>query len=456
MQHPTNEAKSLTNVVTRATAIAPSIAKGGVWHSDSWPKNTTKFASLRRCHSILWVLLALPTQGLWAHGAAQYEGAQGDASPSAADQRTINFPNTKNYQTLVVDLHTHTVFSDGHVWPKIRVEESLRDGLDAMAVTEHLEYQPHRYDIPHPDRNRAYEDTVESAKDQDLLIIPGTEITRDAPAGHMNAVFIEDANKMFNVPNPPEDGKDVGGYYAEASKWPAQNAVDAANEQGAFVFWNHPFWSRQSPDGIARINDFHANNAKRNKLHGIEVANGQFYSEEAHQIALDHDLALIGVSDIHDLIDWDYDVANGGHRPVTLVLAKTRTIDSIREALFARRTVIWFRNLLIGRKAEIADLLDASLEIVNTRYLPSSSVLIVDIKNHTDADFELRNTTKMSFVEHADRIVIPAHSTFSLGIKPGKQLKKIELDFVVENALIAPKKHPNIQLKHTIEVAEAS
>ena len=30
-------------------------------------------------------------------------------------------------------LHTHSVFSDGHVWPRIRVAEAIRDGLDAMA-----------------------------------------------------------------------------------------------------------------------------------------------------------------------------------------------------------------------------------------------------------------------------------------------------------------------------------
>ena len=49
---------------------------------------------------------------------------------------------------MILDLHTHSVFSDGHVWPRIRVEEALRDGLDGLAVTEHVEYQPHRADLP--------------------------------------------------------------------------------------------------------------------------------------------------------------------------------------------------------------------------------------------------------------------------------------------------------------------
>ena len=39
------------------------------------------------------------------------------------------------------DLHIHTVFSDGSVWPTIRVEEALRDSIDLISLTEHLEYQ---------------------------------------------------------------------------------------------------------------------------------------------------------------------------------------------------------------------------------------------------------------------------------------------------------------------------
>ena len=39
--------------------------------------------------------------------------------------RTMSFPNTKEYLTISTDLHTHSVFSDGHVWPNIRVAEAL-------------------------------------------------------------------------------------------------------------------------------------------------------------------------------------------------------------------------------------------------------------------------------------------------------------------------------------------
>ncbi len=70
--------------------------------------------------------------------------------------RKLFFPDLDNYRTLLTDFHQHTVFSDGNVWPTIRVEEAIRDGLDAISLTEHLEYQPHKKDIPHTDRNRSY------------------------------------------------------------------------------------------------------------------------------------------------------------------------------------------------------------------------------------------------------------------------------------------------------------
>ena len=55
----------------------------------------------------------------------------------------LSYPNIPGYLSLKADLHQHTVFSDGAVWPGIRVQESLRENLDAISLTEHLEYQPH-------------------------------------------------------------------------------------------------------------------------------------------------------------------------------------------------------------------------------------------------------------------------------------------------------------------------
>ena len=376
----------------------------------------------------------------FAHGPAS-SGRDSDTSA-----RRIVFPDTAEYKTLVVDLHTHSVFSDGHVWPKIRVAEALRDGLDALAITEHLEYQPHRLDIPHEDRNRAVVEAQVAAEGSDLLIVAGSEITRSFPAGHINAVFINDANQLFEVENPPSDAADATAYYNEASKWPAQNAVDAANAQGAFVFWNHPYWTAQKPDGIARMNNFHRANTKAGKLHGIEIVNGQDYSAESHAMALKYNLTMIGVSDVHDLIDWDYKPHEGGHRPVNLVLATDKSSDALKEALFAGRTLVWYKNLLIGRKAEMTAMLDASLSVSAATYRKDTQVLDVSIANVSDASFELRNLTKMTFMDHADRIVLAPNAITTISVKPGKKRDRVKLKFEVQNALLTPKKHPIITL----------
>lgn len=368
-------------------------------------------------------------------------------------QRLIQFPDTAKYKTIVLDPHTHSTFSDGHVWPNTRIEEALRDGLDAIAITEHLEFQPHLADIPHIDRNRSYNLAVEANGENDLMVISGAEITRMAPAGHINALFLDDANKLVRNFQRP-DTMNTREYFAAVNKWPVQEAVNAANEQDAFLFWNHAWWGRIFPNAIPVVPEFHKSNAKNKLIHGIEIANGRSYSEEAFQIALDLDLTLIGVSDIHGLIDWDFEPHNGGHRPVTLVLAEERTQESVREALFAGRTVVWFKNILIGHTKNMAQLLDASLNITSATYSGKSEVLVVEIENQSDTDFQLRNTTDFTFMTNTDIVEVKQHETTTIGVKTGKRAKSIELKFEVLNALTKPKQHAQVTLSAKTAVTE--
>ena len=46
-----------------------------------------------------------------------------------AQDKKISFPDAGGYKVLVCDPHIHTVFSDGLVWPTIRVEEGIREGF---------------------------------------------------------------------------------------------------------------------------------------------------------------------------------------------------------------------------------------------------------------------------------------------------------------------------------------
>ena len=118
------------------------------------------------------------------------------ASQEVARQSFFKAPTGS--ELIAADLHIHTVFSDGNVWPTIRVDEARREDLDLISLTEHLEYQPHKRDIPNPDRNRAFELALRHRKEgEQLMVVNGSEITRSMAPGHINAVFIEDANKLM-------------------------------------------------------------------------------------------------------------------------------------------------------------------------------------------------------------------------------------------------------------------
>ena len=345
---------------------------------------------------------------------------------SWSQDRKIVFPDVPGYQTLVCDLHIHTVFSDGSVWPNIRVEEALLDGVDAIALTEHIEYQPHQSDIPHPDRNRSYEIAKQAAKDKDVLIIHGTEITRSMPPGHANAVFVQDVNQLI-IDDPIE-------------------AYREANKQGAFIFWNHPHWPAQKPDGIAELTDMHKQLLSEGLLHGIEVVNEGTYSDEALAIAQEHNLTIMGTSDIHGLIDWLFDIPGGGHRPVTLVFAQEKSEQSIKEALQARRTVAWFNNNLIGNESELMPLLNGCVEAGKATYMEKTNVVVAELINKSDAEMVLRSNSAYTFHRNSDLVTLPPHSTTELQVKTVDKKDSFELSFEVLNAISAPGEHPSITL----------
>lgn len=350
---------------------------------------------------------------------------------SHAGDRPIEFPDVPGYLTLSVDLHMHTVFSDGMVWPVIRVEEAIRDGIDAISNTEHLEYQPRREDIPHPDRNRAHDVSTAAAEGTDLMVIRGAEITRSMPPGHNNAIFLEDVNKLL-IEDPIAVFEEV-------------------KNQGGFAFWDHPNWTSQRSDGIATLTDMHRELIEKDLLHGIEVVNHTTYSDEALAIALENDLTILGTSDIHGLVDWDYNVAQGGHRPVTLVFAAERSQEGIKEALFAGRTVAYFQNMVVGKEENLAPLLYASLNVVSAEYGENHTVLSVHIENTSDVSYILDNQTDYTFHQNADVVILEAHKTTELQVKTVDRMETVQLAFEVLNAITAPNTHPTIRINVEVD-----
>lgn len=342
-------------------------------------------------------------------------------------ERQMRFPDTAGgTMVLTVDLHTHSVFSDGQVWPSIRVEEADRDGLDALAFTEHLEHQPKQADIPHPDRNRSFEVATQAAAGQKIggvMLINGAEISRGMPPGHVNAVFLQDANKLLTAD--------------------AADAVRAANDQGAFVFWNHPNWLPHAPDGVAKIYPFHQELIRAGKLHGVEVANGTLdaYSEHALAIALEYNLAVLGTSDIHGLVDWTHNGGHGGHRPLTLVLSKERTPAALKQALFDGKTVAWINDDLIGKAENVDQVVRACLSLQPKAYLPNSSVLEVSLVNRCPLAFTIENAGERTFYNVSDVVRVERYDETTLQVRMNEERQALALDLEVLNTQVRPREH---------------
>jgi hypothetical protein len=320
----------------------------------------------------------------------------------------IQFPDLPGYQTLICDLHMHTVFSDGSVWPPVRASEAWRQGLDAMAITDHIEYTPHKDDVP-VNLNRSFELAAGKAREMNLLYLKGAEITRDTPPGHFNAVFLKDIEPLNT-----ED-------FVEA--------VKRANEQGAFVFWNHQGW--KGPEKGQWL-DVHTMLYNNKWFHGMEVANGDTYYPEAHQWCLDKNLTMLGNSDIHDP-DLRLKSAPDNHRTMTLVFAKERSLDALKEALFAGRTAVWYQDQVIGRAEWLEPLFQGCVQVAKP-HLRSKDAVWAEFRNSSDLDIVLQRTGNLGPAE----VKLPAQSITIQKIGTTTPDQPLKLPYKATNFVVAP------------------
>ena len=56
-------------------------------------------------------------------------------------------PQVDGLNCYTAELHAHTVFSDGEITPEERVKEAWIDGLDILAMTDHIETRRHERDF---------------------------------------------------------------------------------------------------------------------------------------------------------------------------------------------------------------------------------------------------------------------------------------------------------------------
>jgi hypothetical protein len=329
----------------------------------------------------------------------------------------IHFPDLPGHRTLVCDLHMHTVFSDGQVWPTVRVDEAWRLGLDAIALTDHVEYQPHEDDLP-TNHNRPFELSRGRARERDLLFPMAAEITRDTPPGHFNAIFLQDVASL-----------DVEDFV---------EAVKRANEQGAFVFWNHQEW--KGPER-GRWMEVHTQLYENKWFHGMEVCNGDTYYPTAHRWCLEKGLTMLGNSDIHEP-DRTEKTSSDVHRTLTLVFVKERTLESLKQALVDGQTAVWFENQLIGRQELLAPFFHECVH-VEKPHLRSPKAVWTKIANTCDLDIKLARKGNLGPKE----LMLPARSVNLVRIVGDNLATPLDLTYTATNFEIAPETSLEVTLK---------
>lgn len=311
---------------------------------------------------------------------------------SSQNRKEIDIPDILGYQTLKCDLHMHTVFSDGDVWPTVRVQEAWQEGLDVIAITDHIEYLPHSQDIS-TNHNRGFEIAEPLANQLELLLIHGTEITRQVPPGHLTALFIDNANLI------------------EREDW--WEACVEAKEQGGFIYWSHPGQEDQQPEQV-EWSDEHSRLLEEGMLNGIEIYTKDQLYPEALSWANERNITILGNSDLHAPSGMTYDLTKN-HRPITLVFASAKSNEGVQDALTNLRTAVYFNDTIISQRRFLAPLFSNSVEFMNTAInLKNHEVKQLQIHNNSDITYTLKKRQPSAGFSSPDEIILEAHRTVSI------------------------------------------
>jgi len=329
-------------------------------------------------------------------------------------RREIRMPQLEGYEIIKGDFHLHTVFSDGSVWPTVRVQEAWRDGLDAIAISDHVEYRPKR-EFLSGSLNQVHDIALPEAEKHGIILVKAAEITRRMPPGHLNAIFITDADELEN------------------ESW--QEALEAAQKQGAFIFWNHPGWQAQQPDTCIWF-DVHETLYRQGLIHGVEVYNFDEWYPVALDWCRDKNLAFIANSDIHEPVPYMPGYSNY-FRPMTLVIASEKTEQAMKEAMFNRQTVAFFAGKLAGPQQWLEKLFHASLVIGKPFNVKPDGSASVTLTNLTDIPITLQNEQGRTFrLEALSALVMPVEN----------YRKGLELPFLITNFYIGTDQNLKISL----------
>ena len=345
------------------------------------------------------------------------------AFPQARDPLPV--PDIPGYKTLKCDFHMHTVFSDGEVWPTVRLSEAFRDGLDAISITDHAMYNPRQADVK-IDLARPYELVRMAAERLGIILIPGIEFSQGDI--HANALFITDPSVLRT--NDLVEG------------------LRKARQQGAFTFWNHPGW-KQKPEWFPLIAS--AYDAKL--LDGMELVNGGTFYPDAYPWIEEKKLTIVANSDVHGLI-------SGRRSPVTLVFARTADAAGIKEALSARRTAAWMGGEVWGLEEPLRGLFAGAVKVENPElaWRPGLPGVLLRLRNLSAIPFRFRVVEAPAWFAVSGG-ELKEEKALGVAVRIGKDAPpgqhQIELGLEITNLHVGPGRNLHVRLPLRLEAAKS-
>ncbi|WP_232520828.1 Sb-PDE family phosphodiesterase [Flagellimonas nanhaiensis] len=127
-----------------------------------------------------------------------------------------------------------------------------------------------------------------------------------------------------------------------------------------------------------------------------------------------------------------------------MVFAKERTESSLKDALFAGRTVAVFNDLLVGKKENLVPLIKACIVVKEATYIKNTSILKVLLHNASSSNLIFENAMPYTFYSSSPVFTVPAEGTKTLQIKTLEKVDSLTLKLKALGAYVAPKQHPII------------